>query len=147
MNCPYCGHPDDKVVDSRALKDGAATRRRRECLGCGRRFTTYEYIEGAPLMVVKQDGRREPFDRAKLKGGIVIACAKRLVASETIEQMVREIEEQCYEKEAVEMSSAEIGAMVMTRLKAVDEVAYIRFASVYRRFQDAGEFRREVENL
>jgi len=147
MNCPYCGHPDDKVVDSRALKDGAATRRRRECLACGKRFTTYEYIEGAPLMVVKQDGRREPFDRAKLKGGIVIACAKRLVASETIEQMVREIEEQCYEKEAVEMSSAEIGAMVMTRLKAVDEVAYIRFASVYRRFQDAGEFRREVENL
>ncbi len=147
MNCPYCGYPDDKVVDSRSVKDGAATRRRRECLSCGKRFTTYEYIEVSPLMVVKRDGRREPFDRAKLKRGILIACAKRTIDSQTIEKMIREIEEQFFDKGAEEISSLEIGSVVMAKLKAIDEVAYIRFASVYRRFQDIGEFRREIENM
>lgn len=147
MNCPFCGHPDDRVIDSRSLKEGAAIRRRRECTVCNRRFTTYEYIEVAPLTIIKHDGRREPFDRAKLKRGIAIALAKRPVSSDAIEDIVREVEEKCHSGGLSEMTSTAIGEIVMTKLRQVDEVAYIRFASVYRRFQDVGEFRRELEQL
>lgn len=122
-------------------------RRRRECLSCGRRFTTYEFIEAVSLMVVKQDGRREPFDRAKLQRGIAIALAKRPVPREKIVELVREIEDRCHDRGGTEMPSSEIGEMVMARLKEIDEVAYIRFASVYRRFEDAGRFRRELDSM
>ena len=146
MKCPFCGHPEDKVVDSRSIKDGAAVRRRRECLGCSRRFTTYEYVE-FPLMVIKHDGRREPFDRAKLKRGINLALTKRPVSPEQIDRLVAEVEERCYADDRQELSSAEVGDIVMERLRGLDEVAYIRFASVYRRFRDAGEFRRELDRM
>ena len=147
MKCPFCSHDDDRVIDSRATKEGAAVRRRRECVACNRRYTTYEYIEDSPLLVVKRDGRREPFDRAKLLRGVKIALAKRPVSGEIIARMVAEIEDRCHELGAQEISSERIGEMVMAKLRAVDEVAYIRFASVYRRFQDAGEFRRELESM
>lgn len=147
MKCPSCGHPEDKVTDSREIKDGGGVRRRRECLACSHRFTTYEYVEAAPLMVLKRDRRREPFDREKLRRGIQIALAKRPVSSETIEQITIEIEERCYELGAREIPSKRIGEIVMGKLRPLDEVAYIRFASVYRRFQDAGEFRKELESM
>lgn len=147
MKCPFCGHQEDRVVDSRAKREGAAIRRRRECLNCGERYTTYEYIEGTPLAVLKADGRSESFDRGKLQSGIVIALAKRPVSLEAIEELVTEIEEQCHASGQQQISSKEIGEMVMERLKKLDEVAYIRFASVYRRFEDIGEFRRELEKM
>jgi len=147
MKCPFCGHDEDKVVDSRSVKEGAGVRRRRECLGCAKRFTTYEYIEEAPLLVVKQDGRREPFDRAKLMRSIKLAIAKRPVSSEAVARTVSEIEDRCHEIGTQEILASQIGEFVMNRLRGLDEVAYIFFASVYRRFQDAGEFRRELESL
>ena len=147
MKCPYCGADDDRVVDSRALKEGAEIRRRRECIVCGRRFTTYEYVEIAPLMVVKQDGRRERFDRAKLTRSVKLAIAKRPVPEGAVGKLVAEIEEKCHELAAQEVPSERIGEMVMSRLRTLDEVAYIRFASVYRKFQDAGEFKREIERM
>ncbi|NQU05093.1 MAG: transcriptional repressor NrdR [Calditrichaeota bacterium] len=147
MKCPFCGHQEDKVVDSRSKKEGAAIRRRRECLNCGERYTTYEYIEATPLVVLKGDGRSEAFDRGKLKAGIVIALAKRPVSPEIIDGTVSEIEEKCYETGKQQVSSKEIGEIVMEKLKALDEVAYIRFASVYRRFEDIGEFRRVLEKM
>ena len=146
MKCPFCDHPEDKVLDSRMIKDGAAIRRRRECLECARRFTTYEYIE-IPLMVLKHDARREQFDRGKLKRGIVTALAKRPVSAEAIDRLVAEVEEHCNESGKQEISSSEIGRIVMEKLRLLDEVAYIRFASVYRRFHDVGEFRRELEQM
>ena len=146
MKCPYCGHLEDKVVDSRSKREGAATRRRRQCLGCGRRFTTYEYIE-APLSVRKHDGRREPFNRSKLRHGVELALTKRTVSTEAVMKLVSEVEEECLKLEVPEVASSDIGAIVMKKLKSLDEVAYIRFASVYRRFEDAGEFRKELERM
>lgn len=146
MKCPFCSHDDDKVVDSRAIRDGAAVRRRRECLKCGRRYTTYEYVE-IPLTVIKEDGRREPFSREKLRRGVQIALTKRPVSSQDIEALVTSVEEACQRLEQPEIPARVIGQMVMERLRNLDEVAYIRFASVYRRFQDVGEFRRELEQM
>ncbi len=147
MKCPSCSHPEDKVTDSREIKEGAGVRRRRECLACGYRFTTYEYVEAEPLMVLKKDGRREPFDREKLRRGIVMACAKRAISADAIVQLAIEIEDRCHEFGAREVPAEKIGEIVMARLRPLDEVAYIRFASVYRRFQDAGEFRKELESM
>lgn len=147
MRCPYCGSTDDKVVDSRSTRDGGAVRRRRECLDCGRRFTTYEKIEGSVLMVVKRDGSREAFDRSKILTGILKACEKRPVSGEAIEQMVDSIEAELHNKWEKEVKSTEIGEMVMQRLHDMDEVAYVRFASVYRQFRDITDFMQEIKGL
>ncbi|MBI4830764.1 MAG: transcriptional repressor NrdR, partial [Candidatus Lindowbacteria bacterium] len=136
MKCPFCAHPDDKVVDSRTIKEGELIRRRRECLSCTRRFTTYERIEEIPLMVVKKDGRREPFDRSKIVIGVLKACEKRPVGIEQIEGLVDKIEKSINSGLEKEVSSETIGSMVMEELKSLDEVAYVRFASVYRQFKD-----------
>ncbi|MBI3996926.1 MAG: transcriptional repressor NrdR [Candidatus Omnitrophica bacterium] len=147
MKCPFCGHQEDKVVDSRASSDGLAIRRRRECLGCAKRFTTYEHIEEQPLMVVKKDGRREPFDRHKLLAGLVKACEKRPVSMDDLEGLVDELERELSQQFEREVSSREIGERVMRRLHAIDPVAYVRFASVYREFKDVEQFMRELKDL
>ena len=147
MRCPYCQHADDRVVDSREGGDGAVIRRRRECLACRRRFTTYERIDVVMPMVVKKDGRREPWDRAKLEAGFHKACEKRPVSADAIEDGVARIEHSIQEKGLREIRSAEVGEQVMERLKSLDEVAYVRFASVYRSFRDIAEFQRTVESL
>jgi len=147
MKCPFCGHQEDKVMDSRPSKGGAAIRRRRECLGCEKRFTTYEQIEEILPMVVKRDGRREPFDRLKIVAGVRKAVEKRPVSSEKIEALVDDIEEALMERAAKEINSTEIGEMVMNRLKEMDDVAYVRFASVYRQFKDINAFMDEVKKL
>lgn len=145
MRCPFCSHEEDKVVDSRG--SGDAIRRRRECLACGRRFTTYEYVERAPLVVIKRDGSREDFKRDKLESGIRVACAKRPVSHETIRDIVTEIHNELTSSDSSEVSYDRIGNMVMKRLASIDHVAYVRFASVYRRFEDVGEFAREVDQM
>ena len=147
MKCPYCGHDEDKVVDSRLVRDGHAVRRRRECLKCAQRYTTYEYIENVSLNVVKSDQRREPFDRSKLFEGIRLACNKRPVSLKRIESTVDEIETQLNELSKNEISSKYIGELVMQKLRTVDEIAYVRFASVYRKFQDKTEFFEELKKL
>ena len=147
MRCPYCGHLEDKVVDSREAQDGQATRRRRECLGCARRFTTYERIEDVLPQVVKKDGRREAFDRAKIVDGVATACQKRPVSTEQIEALVSEVERQVQETGEREIKTSAVGEAVMQRLRKLDEVAYVRFASVYRAFRDVGEFMSELETL
>lgn len=147
MKCPFCGHEEDKVVDSRTTSDGAAIRRRRECLSCGKRFTTYEHVEEQSLMIIKKDGRREPFDRSKLVAGLVKACEKRPVSMEQIEQLVDEIERDLSRSFEREVPSNEIGERVMRRLHDLDPVAYVRFASVYREFKDAEQFMRELHEL
>ncbi len=147
MKCPFCGHEEDKVVDSRSSREGKAIRRRRECLGCGERFTTYEYLEKIPLMVVKRDGNREPYDRQKLLGGIVTACKKRPVTMEAMEEAVNDIEKGLEDLEVREIKSIEIGEKVMNRLKVLDHIAYVRFASVYRKFKDTTEFLDEIREL
>lgn len=147
MKCPYCGFRDDKVVDSRVIRDGHAIRRRRECLSCNRRFTTYEFVEKASLMVMKKDGRREAFDISKIKGGIVKACEKRPVSVETIEGIVEDIEKKVGMEYEKEVPSSVIGELVMTALKELDEVAYVRFASVYRQFRDINDFVKELGML
>ncbi|HSN89682.1 MAG TPA: transcriptional regulator NrdR [Anaeromyxobacteraceae bacterium] len=147
MRCPTCGHVEDKVVDSREAQDGLATRRRRECLGCGRRFTTYERIEEVIPPVVKKDGRREPFDRRKIAEGVQIACQKRPVSAEQIEALVSSVERTVMESGDREIRTTAVGEAVMERLKALDEVAYVRFASVYRAFRDVDEFMSELEGL
>ena len=147
MRCPFCGKDDDRVVDTRASKEGRAIRRRRECLGCGKRFTTYESVELFPRHVIKRDGRREEYDRAKLLSGILTACAKRPVNLETIETIVDRIEERMDEMGWLEVQSAWLGDRVMEELQKVDEVAYVRFASVYRQFQDVTEFMNELKGL
>lgn len=147
MKCPFCGHPENKVIDSRISKDGKAVRRRRECLGCSRRFTTYEYVEDILPMVVKKDGRREQFDRQKILNGIKKACEKRPISMEAIDEIVENVEQACQEMQAEEISSALIGEKVMNELKALDGVAYVRFASVYRQFRDVGEFMSELKDL
>ncbi len=147
MRCPYCGHLEDRVVDSREAQEGQATRRRRECLGCGRRFTTYERIEEILPQVVKKDGRREPFDRKKIVEGLQIACRKRPVSAAQIEEIVAAVERKLQELGEKEIPSTVIGETVVERLKALDPVAYVRFASVYRDFRDVGEFMTELEGL
>ena len=147
MKCPFCGHEEDKVVDSRASSDGASIRRRRECLGCGKRFTTYEHVEEQPLMVIKKDGRREPFDRHKLLSGLVKACEKRPVSMEALERLVDELERELSQQFEREAPSREIGERVMKKLHAIDPVAYVRFASVYREFKDVEQFLRELKDL
>ena len=147
MKCPFCAHEEDKVVDSRSSSDGVAIRRRRECLSCGKRFTTYEHLEEQPLMVIKKDGRREPFDRHKLLGGLVKACEKRPVSMESLEQLVDELERELSQQFEREVSSREIGERVMKKLHILDPVAYVRFASVYREFKDVESFMRELKDL
>jgi len=147
MKCPYCGHKDDKVLDSRSIREGEGIRRRRECLACGRRFTTYEDIEELRLAVVKKDQRREPFDRAKILKGMLTACEKRPVSIADLEAAVDEIERVLYNRGDKEVTSAEIGDMVIERLRQLDRVAYVRFASVYREFEDATQFKELVEVL
>jgi transcriptional repressor NrdR len=147
VRCPACGFEEDKVVDSRSTREGRAIRRRRECLSCGRRFTTYEYVERASIEVVKKDGRREPFDREKLLTGLVKACEKRPIAREAIDRIVDAIENELAESGLTEVHSKEIGARVMTHLFKLDEVAYVRFASVYRSFKDLSDFMDELRDL
>ena len=147
MRCPYCGHLEDRVVDSREAQEGQATRRRRECLGCSRRFTTYERIEDVLPQVVKKDGRREAFSREKIVEGIATACQKRPVSAEQIEALVSGVERQVQELGEREIRSTVIGEAVMRRLRELDEVAYVRFASVYRAFRDVGEFMTELAGL
>jgi transcriptional repressor NrdR len=147
MRCPYCGHLEDRVVDSREAQEGQATRRRRECLGCARRFTTYERIEEVLPHVVKKDGRREAFDRKKIVEGVSRACQKRPISAEQIEALVAGVERTLQELGDREIRTVAIGEAVMRRLRALDEVAYVRFASVYRAFRDVGEFMTELEEL
>jgi len=147
MKCPYCGHKDDKVLDSRSIREGEGIRRRRECLACDRRFTTYEEIEEMRLVVVKKDERREPFDRSKILRGMVTACEKRPVSVAQLEAAVDEIERSLYNRGDKEVRSVEIGDMVIEKLRRMDQVAYIRFASVYRQFEDVTQFKELVEVL
>jgi transcriptional repressor NrdR len=147
MKCPFCGHLEDKVIDSRTAATGDVIRRRRECEGCERRFTSYERVEDVLPTVVKRDGRREPFDRRKVVAGIRIACSKRPVSVERIEQVVDEIERDVQALEGREVASTELGERVMARLHDLDPVAYVRFASVYRAFRDIGELYAELGKL
>ncbi|MBQ7036526.1 MAG: transcriptional regulator NrdR [Clostridia bacterium] len=147
MKCPYCDTQDSKVLDSRPTEEGASIRRRRECLKCKRRFTTYEKIEGVPIMVIKKDKGREPFDREKLLRGIVKACEKRPVSVEIMENMVSTIENIIQNSLDREITSVRIGDLVMEQLKGIDEVAYVRFASVYRQFKDINTFMQELRKL
>lgn len=147
MRCPFCGHDEDKVIDSRPSDEGSAIRRRRECISCGARFTTYEKVENLPLLVIKKDGTREPFDREKLISGLMKSCQKRPVSTLQIEGLVNSIEIQTQNSLKREISSREIGEMVMEGLKQIDEVAYVRFASVYRQFKDVNSFLDELKNM
>ena len=147
MRCPYCGHLEDRVVDSREAQDGQATRRRRECMGCQRRFTTYERVEESLPSLVKKDGRRESFDRRKVVEGLRRACQKRPVSEERIAALATEVERKLAETGEREVPSSTVGELVMERLRAEDPVAYVRFASVYRAFRDVGEFTAAVEGL
>jgi len=147
MRCPYCSFLESKVIDSRESKKGISIRRRRECLSCKRRFTTYEKIEEIPYMVVKKDGTRQPFDTQKLLRGMMKACEKRPIQISQLEEIIEEIESLLQERPDKEIAVSEIGQLVMDRLKGLDKVAYVRFASVYREFGDVAEFRRELEDL
>ena len=147
MKCPHCGYKEDKVVDSRATAEESAVRRRRECLKCGKRFTTYEYVEEVSLMVIKKDSRREPFDRKKVISGIMKACEKRPISMEKMEEIATLVERAIQKKSDREVSSPRIGELVMEKLKALDDVAYVRFASVYRQFKDVGQFMEELKGI
>ena len=147
MNCPFCGHKEDKVIDSRESKEGDVVRRRRQCLGCERRFTTYERSDEIPYMVVKKDGRREKFDRQKVLNGLLKACEKRPVAMAKLAEVVDAVEARLADNADREISTAEIGEMLMEHLKNLDKIAYVRFASVYRDFQDVEAFLNELKNL
>ena len=147
MKCPFCGATEDKVIDSREGTDGGSIRRRRECLKCQRRYTTYERLEESPLLVVKRDGRRESFDRKKILNGVLKACEKRPIPMEKIEALVDDLERSVGQGFEKEVSSVEIGERVMQRLNALDEVAYVRFASVYRSFKDLNQFLKELREL
>ena len=147
MKCPFCGQLDSKVVDSRPADEGASIRRRRECLACHKRFTTYETMESLPLMVVKKDGSRQTFDKTKLLNGMIRACEKRPVSFDTLEKIADEIEQELQNSLERETSTERIGELVMDRLKKVDEVAYVRFASVYRQFKDINTFMSELNKL
>jgi len=147
MKCPYCGHKKDKVVDSRESRDGDAIRRRRECLKCAKRFTTYEQVEHALPLVIKKDGRRESFDRNKILSGLTKACEKRPISIDRLYEFVDEIEKLLYSKMEKEVPSYILGEMVMERLAKLDEVAYVRFASVYRQFKDINAFTKELQKF
>ena len=147
MRCPNCGHLEDRVIDSRSTKEGRAIRRRRECIGCGNRYTTYEYVENASVVVVKRDGKREPFSREKIVAGISRACEKRPISLNQIEEIVERIEGEIQRRAPGEIPSREIGERVMEELQKLDEVAYVRFASVYRHFKDVNEFLEEIQGL
>lgn len=147
MRCPFCEYEDSKVIDSRSSSEGRVVRRRRECLKCERRFTTKEYVEETPLMVVKNDGRREPFDREKILRGVQVACSKRPISMETINRFVEKIESDLRDKNRDEVSSRQIGQQIMAHLREIDQVAYVRFASVYRKFQAKEEFLEELKGL
>ncbi len=147
MKCPTCSHPETKVIDSRLSADGTAIRRRRECLKCVYRFTTYEYVEQVPLMVVKKDGRRQAFDRTRIVSGIMKACEKRPVSIEKIEEITTDIERLVQKKFDREIDSKVIGELVMEKLSQLDEVAYVRFASVYRQFKDVNQFMSELKSI
>lgn len=147
MRCPHCGASNDKVVDSRSSQGGASIRRRRECLECGERFTTYEYVEAFSLDVIKRDGRREPYNRQKLQAGLVTACKKRPISMNHIEELIQTVETSLQNLGQREVPSREIGELVMNELSKLDQVAYVRFASVYRDFKTAEEFREELDRL
>jgi transcriptional repressor NrdR len=147
MKCPYCSHLGDKVVDSRESKEGEAIRRRRECLDCGKRFTSYERIDEIPYMVVKKDGSRERFERQKLVAGLLKACEKRPVSLTALDTVADRVEASLQERPEKEIATTEIGGFVMEELKKLDKVAYVRFASVYRHFRDVGEFMNELKDL
>ena len=147
MKCMYCGGIESKVVDSRSAEDGTIIRRRRECLTCGKRFTTYETVETTPILVIKSSGARQAFDSQKLKNGIIKACEKRPVPMSKIDKLVEDIQKKIYNSLAQEVTSKELGEMVMAGLKEIDEVAYIRFASVYRSFTDITSFMAELESI
>ncbi len=147
MRCPFCKKEHDQVIDSRSATEGSSVRRRRECLACRRRFTTYERVEEIALFVVKKNGRRDPFDREKIKRGLVLACKKRSVSSEAIEDAVNRIELELFAKYDREVKSGKVGDLVMRELKGIDHVAYVRFASVYRDFKDVSEFMNEVKGM
>lgn len=147
MKCLYCGFLDSKVLDSRATDEGERIRRRRECVKCGKRFTTYETIETTPLLVVKSGGNRQAFDENKIKNGIIKACEKRPVPMHKIDEITEDIKKEAYNQLEQEISSKKIGELVMSKLKEVDEVAYVRFASVYRQFKDISSFMKELERM
>ena len=147
MKCPYCGKDNTRVIDSRPAEDNSSIRRRRQCVVCGKRFTTYEKLETMPLMVIKKDQTREPYDRSKIEAGVVHSCHKRPVSIQQINQMIDEIENQIFTIEDREVESSEIGELVMQKLKQLDEVAYVRFASVYRQFKDIDTFMQELTKL
>jgi transcriptional repressor NrdR len=147
MKCPYCSHDQDKVVDSRPTDEGTAIRRRRECLSCGARFTTYEKVESSPLIVIKRHGEREPFDRDKIIAGMTKACEKRPIPAAVIDNAAKEIENTIRNSLKREISSEQVGELVMSQLKTIDQVAYVRFASVYREFKDVESFMVELQTL
>jgi transcriptional repressor NrdR len=147
MKCPFCSHLGDKVVDSRESKEGNSIRRRRECLGCGKRYTSREHIEEIEYRVIKKDGRPEPFQRQKLVGGLVRACEKRPVSAQQLEGIADRIESDLQDRPEREMRTTEIGQRIMDELRRIDQVAFVRFASVYRQFRDVGEFTREIDEL
>jgi transcriptional repressor NrdR len=147
MKCPFCANGENRVIDSRISKDGSAIRRRRECIACSKRFTTYEFVEEVLPMVVKKDGRREPFDRSKIRTGILKACEKRPISVERIETVVENVERACQDLQGKEISSTVIGEKIMQELQGLDAVAYVRFASVYREFRDVGDFMEELKDL
>jgi transcriptional repressor NrdR len=147
VKCPFCANSENRVIDSRISKDGGAIRRRRECLACEKRFTTYEFVEDILPMVVKKDGRREPFDRMKIISGVKKACEKRPISMDAIETMVDNVEQACREHQGREIPSSMVGEKVMQELQRLDGVAYVRFASVYRQFRDVGEFMDELKDF
>ena len=147
MKCPYCGEVDNKVIDSRLSKDGNVIRRQRECIICSRRFTTYEHIEEIPIMIIKKDGRREIFSREKVRSGMKRACEKRNISMNIIEEFIDELERDLRETGEKEIPAAEVGEKIMSRLHELDDVAYVRFASVYREFKDVNDFVDELKSL
>ncbi|HZM16026.1 MAG TPA: transcriptional regulator NrdR [Candidatus Krumholzibacteria bacterium] len=147
MRCPACGHEDDKVVDSRSVRDGMGVRRRRECTGCHQRYTTYEFIEQTPVLVIKKDGQRQAYERDRILTGLVKACEKRPISRQQLEELVDEVERVLLADGRSEIPSREIGEAVMNRLQSLDEVAYVRFASVYRSFRDVNQFMEELRGL
>lgn len=147
MKCPFCGHPESKVIDSRPADENASIRRRRECLACGKRFTTYETVESLPIVVIKKDGSRQSFDRQKVLRGMIRACEKRPVSLAELERIADEIEQELQNSMEREIRTADIGEKVMERLRSVDQVAYVRFASVYRQFKDIDTFMTELNKL
>lgn len=147
MKCPFCGKENTKVIDSRPADDNSSIRRRRQCDVCGKRFTTYEKVETIPLIVIKKDDNREPYDREKIQGGIIRSCHKRPVSANQISEMIEDIENQIFSMEDKEISSSVIGELVMDKLKDVDQVAYVRFASVYREFKDVNTFMHEIKKI